>query len=168
MNKKQQAIQRLETILQEDSRNLVNIAIIREGDVFHAFNTYRISREGRDYRVEKFTSDHGLFGSSRTALSYCIADKLGQLNLSLQIRQLDQEKTQAEADLDVRSALANRTKDAAVRSIAETKLETRRRHLRYITEQLDKCVNLAKYWQIKGFNNETARTGRTASNRTSR
>jgi hypothetical protein len=48
------------------------------------------------------------------------------------------------------------------------KVEHRREQLARVSDQLTKCVNLAKYWQIRGFNNETARTGRSASQRTSR
>jgi hypothetical protein len=34
-----------------------------------------------------------------------------------------------------------------------------------VDERLTKCVNVAKYWQLRGFNNETARAGRSASHR---
>ena len=36
---------------------------------------------------------------------------------------------------------------------------------KHIQKQLDKCVNQAKYWQQKGFNNETARLGIKPSDR---
>jgi hypothetical protein len=37
-----------------------------------------------------------------------------------------------------------------------------------LENQLTKCVNWAKYIQQRGFDNETARTGRSQPNKTSR
>jgi hypothetical protein len=68
-------------------------------------------------------------------------------------------------DLAVRTALAERMRD---RTFVEAKIDTKRCRLQQLDFRLDKCVNLAKYWQTQGFNNETVRTGRTPSKRTSR
>jgi len=37
-----------------------------------------------------------------------------------------------------------------------------------VDAELEKCLNSAKYIQIRGFTNETARTGRTVANKTNR
>jgi hypothetical protein len=59
-------------------------------------------------------------------------------------------------------------RESARREAVHSKIDSRKYRLRCIAEQLDKCINLAKYWQIRGFNNETARTGRTPPHRTNR
>ena len=66
-------------------------------------------------------------------------------------------------DFDVRSNLVGKFKNSEHRTIVELKLRTRKDRLKLLDNELSKCINLAKYWQIRGFNNETVRTGRTTS-----
>ena len=48
----------------------------------------------------------------------------------------------------------------------QLKITMKKNHLSRVEQQLTKCVNLAKYWQIQGFNrDETARTRPTQSTR---
>jgi hypothetical protein len=103
-----------------------------------------------------------------TALSWCIADKYQQHNLSTNIMRLEQQKLLLTADIRTRSTLNTRIRSQDLRESVEAKLATRRSRLQQVDERLTKCVNLAKYWQQRGFNNETARTGRTPSHRSSR
>jgi hypothetical protein len=168
MNQKQQAMQRLEKLLEQDLENLKHNTIIKDGKRFYAFDRYMIEPESTQFRVTKYSCDMGVFDSLRAATSWCIADKYNQIKLGMELKRLDQHKALLSSDIPVREALNRRSQDPLRREIIDTKLTTKKIQLRAISEQLDKCVNLAKYWQIRGFNNETARTGRTASNRTSR
>ncbi len=168
MNQKQQAMQRLEKLLAQDIEHLKDTAIFKDGKRFHAFDRYMIEPESDQYRVTKYSSDMGLFASLRSATSWCIADKYNQIKLGMELKRLDQHKALLSNDITARETLNRKSQDPIRREIVDAKLSTKKIQLRAITEQLDKCVNLAKYWQIRGFNNETARTGRTASNRTSR
>ena len=168
MNQKQQAIQRLETLLTQDLESLKDNAIVKDGARFYAFDRYLIEPRHGQYHVTKYSCDVGLFDSLRTATSWCIADKFNQIKLSMELQRLDQQKSMLSNDIHARESLSRHLQDPVKREIINAKLTTKKTQLRAISEQLDKCVNLAKYWQIRGFNNETARTGRTASNRTSR
>jgi signal recognition particle GTPase len=103
-----------------------------------------------------------------TALSWCIADKYQQHHLSTDIMRLEQQKLLLTADIRTRSTLNARIRSQDLRESVEAKIATRRARLQIVDERLTKCVNLAKYWQQRGFNNETARTGRTPSHRSSR
>ena len=168
MNQKQQAIQRLERLLEQDLENLKNTAIIKDGSRFYAFDRYLIEPCNNQYHVTKYSCDVGMFDSLRSATSWCIADKYNQIKLSMELQRLDRHKSLLRDDIAARESMINRIKDPVHKEIIISKLSTKKTQLKTISEQLDKCVNLAKYWQIRGFNNETARTGRTASNRTSR
>lgn len=168
MNQKQQAMQRLEKLLAQDIEHLKDTAIFKDGKKFYAFDRYMIEPELDQYRVTKYSCDMGLFASLRSATSWCIADKYNQIKLGMELKRLDQHKELLSSDITARETLNRKTQDPIRREIVDAKLSTKKIQLRAISEQLDKCVNLAKYWQIRGFNNETARTGRTASNRTSR
>jgi len=84
------------------------------------------------------------------------------LDLSNCLQKLDQEKSAMSADVTVREAMLKQIQDPDRREIVRFKLSTKKANLRLVENRLTKCVNLAKYWQIQGFNsNETARTRRT-------
>ena len=71
-------------------------------------------------------------------------------------------------DIFVRSAVADRSKQAQFREDIGTKLETKIIYKKVLEIELTKCVNWAKYRQQRGFINETARTGRATTNKPSR
>jgi hypothetical protein len=71
-------------------------------------------------------------------------------------------------DINTRAAIGDRTKNADQREIILTKLENKILKKKEIENRLAKCVNWAKYYQQRGFDNETARIGRAAANKTSR
>ena len=88
--------------------------------------------------------------------------------LANEILSLENKRLTVDADLYVRTQIVKRIKDVERLEYLQIKLTHRREKLKHIKLQLDKCVSLAKYWQLKGFNNETARTGRQPTNRTNR
>ena len=162
--KRQQALKRLEEILEQDLNDLEKTIILADGKRYLVFGCYRI--EPTDFAdvwvVLKHQQEIGEFSEVRSALSWCIADKYNQYHLRENISRLEKHKLLLKADLKVRSGLKSGSDAVA------TKINTRRYRLQQIDFQLDKCINLAKYWQIRGFNNETQRIGRTTSHRTNR
>lgn len=166
--KSEQTLQRLEEVLKPSLSEVLPNAILPTGNGYEAFGEYEIMPESGRWQVHRSRRDPVEFSSSRVALAWCIAHKFHQLLLYMDIERLDREKLALVADLAVRTRLKERLKDPQTAEIVEAKLTTRRRQLEYIETTLTKCVNQAKYLQIRGFNNETARTGRPASNRTSR
>lgn len=166
--KKQQALKKLENIVSQDLQDLERNLIIKDGRDFIAFGHYKIQPQDGIFRVVRWTDAVGEFSSTRLALSWCIADKYKKYSLADSIMRLSQQQNLLSADLRTRSALSKSIKQPLWRENVELKIQRKRQRLQHIEIQLDKCVNLAKYWQLRGFNNETARTGRTASPRTSR
>ena len=166
--KKNQALARLQQLIEPELLALERNIIIADGSGFIVFGCYRIDPQSGHYRVSKHGDDRGEFSVVPTALSWCIADKYQQHNLSTNIMRLEQQKLLLTADIRARSTLNTRIRSQDLRESVEAKLATRRSRLQQVDERLTKCVNLAKYWQQRGFNNETARTGRTPSHRSSR
>lgn len=159
---------KLEKILSEEFSALEHNTLFYENGQYHAFGIYEIQRTDQGVRVSKYSCPVQCFRDTRTALSWCIADKYQQYVLAQQLVSLDHSKDLLENDIAIRTALLNNIKQSFTREAVFLKIDTRRRKLKHVDNELDKCINLAKYWQIRGFNNETQRTGRTASNRTSR
>jgi hypothetical protein len=166
--KKHQALKKLENIVAQDLPELERNIIIRDGNDVVAFGHYKIQPRNGIFCVTRWTDQVGEFTSSRLALSWCIADRYQKYTLANDIMRLSRQQNLLSSDLRVRSALSKKIQQPHWRENVELKIQRKRQRLQHIEIQLDKCVNLAKYWQLRGFNNETARTGRTASPRTSR
>lgn len=167
--KSQKALEeRFESFLEREFKEVENLLIYQEGNDYVVFSKYVLRPNRHSVIVERYGNEIAKFSSNRTALSWCIADKYNQIRLADDILRLDQQKSMLVDDLYTRSSIGQKSKDPGLREIIRIKTETRNRKLASINYHLDKCVNLAKYWQIRGFNNETARTGRSSSNRTSR
>jgi hypothetical protein len=134
---------------------------------YELFNRYTIRPELGGYRVFCSATDVGVFTSTRTALSWCIADKHKSYALARDLQMLDQKLGHITNDIAVRAAVGDRSTRPQFREDIEIKLEGKIILKKQLELQLSKCVNQAKYYQQRGLDNETARTGRKP-NKTSR
>ena len=139
-----------------------------EDNSYLAFGRYHIVPESPGYRVYINDDDQGFFSSTRTALSWCIADNHQRYNLASNLKNIDTMLYNLVNDIFVRVGMANKTRNAALRESIETKLEPKIILRRELEQQLDKCVKSAKYIQQKGFSNETQRFGTATTNKTNR
>lgn len=159
----------VEQALQQEFRHLMPSVIWQSEDgVYQLFGRYRIQPEFGLFRVFCAATDVGVFNTTRTALSWCIADKHKAYNTARQLLETDNKLAALTQDITVRAALGDRSKDPALREIILTKLQGKIIHKKILENQLAKHVDWAKYVQQRGFEHETARTGRGQSNRTSR
>lgn len=167
MKKKEWALQRLEQLIETDLNYLINLAIMHEDGAYHVFGKY-IIKPGKDssFQVLKNGLPGREFSKLRYALSWCIADKNNNAELANNIQHLDEQRTRVKNDVTVRSTLAAKITDTSRREITQVKILARKQELKAIENRLTKCVSLAKYCQIRGFNrDETARTRRTQQTR---
>jgi hypothetical protein len=167
MSKSQTALDRLQNLIDTDLPHISkNIIVEISNNVYRVFDRYTLhvqkNRRAHILRGQDLVAE---FTTARLAMAWCIADKHNQQSLRDQILMLDRQKSMMADDLYVRSALVERMRD---RSALEIKLDTKRLKLKQLDFRLDKCVSLAKYWQTQGSNDETVRTGRAPSKRTSR
>jgi hypothetical protein len=166
--KSHQHLHKLEQMVSRDMAKIESSAIFADGKDYQAFGMYYIRFQDTGYLVEKRQSPVQVFGSLRTAMAWCSADNLGKGALAAQIIALEQQRSTMAADLAVRQYLAKSLRDHVRQENALTKVENRKYHIRYLETQLEKCISLAKYWQIQGFEHETARTRRTETHRANR
>jgi len=139
----------------------------KAGD-YLVFNRYKIIKDKTSCIVLQQDLEVGTFSSTKTALSWCIADKYKNYRLARDILSMDAKLVSLIADIKTRANLADRSNDAKFQEIVETKLETKIIHKKQLETQLDKCINWAKYWQQRGLNNEIVRTGIRQPIKTSR
>jgi hypothetical protein len=162
--------QELERLFQQEFKYITpNLIWQNENGEYEVFGKYKIIPGNRQYRVVADMDDNiGIFSQTRTALSWCIADKYKQYNLARELLLVDQKLSSLAHDISARTAIGEKSRKTEFREIVGTKLETKIIHKKQLENQLAKCVNSAKYWQQRGFNNETARTGRGQPNKTNR
>jgi hypothetical protein len=91
------------------------------------------------------------FMDRRSAMSWCVADHVGDYNLARRIENLDQSRAICTRDLKARSQILSRSKTDRFKEAVSTKLAYKRDHLRHIEHELGKCIDRAKYLQLRGF-----------------
>jgi hypothetical protein len=159
----------VERMFRQEFRDLMPNVIWQNDDgVYEVFGRYKIISEPHGFRVFCSATDVGIFATTRSALSWCIADKNQAYNLARELHELDRKLTALNNDISVRSAIAERSRKWEFRDPVGTKLETKIIRRKQVENQLAKCINWAKYSQQRGFNNETQRIGRSQPNKTSR
>lgn len=159
----------VERLFRQEFRDLLPNVIYQNDDgVYEVFGRYRIVPDQQGFRVFCSATDEGVFGTTRSALSWCIADKNKAYNLARELKDLDYKLTALNNDIAVRTALAERSRKWEFRDPVGTKLETKIIRRKQVENRLAKCINWAKYTQQRGFNNETQRIGRGQPNKTSR
>ena len=158
----------LERLFRQEFRDLMPNMIWETDDGgYEVFGHYRIMPEKHGFRVFCGATDVGVFSSTRTALSWCIADKHCAYNTARELLTVDNKLSAITADIAIRAAIGDRSKNPELRETILTKLESKIIHKKQLENQLANCVNWAKYCQQRGFNNETARTGRGQPYKTS-
>jgi hypothetical protein len=161
--------QEFERLFHQEFRDIMPNTIWKNDDgVYSVFGHYQIVPEKVGYRVFCAATDVGLFGATRTALSWCIADKYKAYNLARELLTIDNKLQSLTQDIATRANLADRSKKFEFRDTIGMKLETKIIRKKQLENQLTKCVSWAKYCQQRGFNNETARTSRNTPNKAGR
>ena len=162
-------IKEVERALQQEFNGLLPNTIFKDDDgAYSVFGRYRIEPAHPGYRVYCAATEVGVFNSTKSALSWCIADKHQAYNTARDILDLDVKLGAMTRDITARTAIAEHSSKWEFRDIVGTKLETKIIRKKKVENELTKCINWAKYIQQRGFNNETVRTGRNTSNTSSR
>jgi hypothetical protein len=159
----------IERMFRKEFQELLPNMIWQNDDgVYEVFDRYRIIPDTFGFKVFCSATDVGIFSTTRSALSWCIADKHQTYNLARKLKELDNKLTSLNNDIAVRTAMAERSHRWEFRDSVGAKLESKIIHRKQIENQLVKCINWAKYTQQRGFTNETQRIGRGQPNKTSR
>jgi len=163
MNKEQ----KLDKFAEREFKRNINSIILHDGEGgYVVFGKYHLTPVSDGFKVLTKTDSQELFSSKRTALSWCIADHNNQLNLANNIKILDQKKQILSADLHCRRSVAERSRHEGFSEIVTTKMQPKIDSYKSLNNELEKCLISAKYLQIRGFNNETARSSGTQSRKT--
>jgi hypothetical protein len=166
MNRKDRA---LEKWVRKELHNVTHNLILRDdAGGYDLFGRYRIQPAGTACVVYMDDQQVSEFSNTRVAVSWCVASKCHRQDLADYLLETDLALSNLSADIDVRSRIAERSRKPRFREDVGTKLETKIIRRMKLENQLSKYVDWAKYLQQRGFQNETARTGRATQNKTNR
>lgn len=152
----------------ELSTVLKNLIWRNDAGEYELFGKYRIVKTKNGYTVWCHATCVGDFSSTKTAVSWCVADKYQSFNLAREILLTDQRLSAITNDLFVRAGVANKSRRAQFREDLDIKLESKIIRKKELENELAKYVETAKYLQQRGFEDETARFSRSGTNKTSR
>jgi hypothetical protein len=136
---------------QEFKDILPNIIFKTENGSYSVFGKYRIEPARPGYRVYCHATEVGTFNTTKTALSWCIADKVQAYNTARAILELDIKLGVISADIAARTTIAEHSKQWEFRDAIGTKLETKIIRKKKVESELAKCVNWAKQIQTRRF-----------------
>jgi hypothetical protein len=159
-------IERLYEIIKPDVSLIEHNIIIQHDGVYHLFGQFEIHHVDQVYRVIKFCDVKCDFYNLSSAVSWCIAEKIKNYHLSREIEQLDLVQGRLRIDLSVSEQLLEKSRNTDYREVVRLKIAAKKQVLKETQNRLSKCVNTAKYFQTKGFNDEIARTRRPTQNTT--
>ena len=150
---------KLERFAERELKRNIDSLILDDGEgCIIAFGRYYIEPIDTRFQVSTWDKAVHCFASKKTAMAWCIADKYKHYNLSSMILVLDRKKQSLAADIYCRRVLGERGKTESFYEIINMKIQPKIDLYSSVVSELEKCVNQAKYMQIRGFNNETART----------
>ena len=151
--------QKLEDFAERELRRNIDSIIVDDGSgALVVFGRYYIEPNGTRFSVSTWDREIHSFSSKKTAMSWCTADNQQQYNLSNSILVLDRKKQALAADIYCRKTVGERGRHESFYEIVNMKIQPKIDLYNSVNSELEKCVNRAKYLQIRGFNNETART----------
>jgi len=153
-----QATRMLERMAREQYLDNPN-ALFQEGVDIWAFGRYLIHRTADGYQIFRGATLAAETGSSRVAISWCVADKLNRFHITQEMLWADRDLEWRNSEIESYRNTLNVTQDQTKKYIITDRLADAMIKRRHAQERLNKCLNLAKYWQQKGFNDETSRTG---------
>lgn len=152
-------IDKIESIAASELAKISQNTIIREGNVVECFGCYLITSVGKYWQISKHKQHVANVDSLRTAVSWCIADKSNYNVISQQIKYFGSSLVPKISKLNSITQFANKIRkaDSVRHEIAQHQISNIRAKINGSKEQLNKLINLTKYIQIKGFNDEPPR-----------
>lgn len=153
--------QKFKTLATQSLQSLSSGIIVKVKSDYIVFGRYTISptTDGSGYYfVKRHGNDVDEFTNSRNALAYCILEYNGRIEEAQYLLGQDKRIQRLEVDIDRQSQVLKTTKNADRRMLMADLLTNNVAIRSDIKIKLNDTIELAKYYQQKGFDNETART----------
>ena len=149
--------EKLKKIVLSELPALTKDIILEDNNRYLVFKHYTIDKDGAYFSVNYKGDYAGTFSSIKTALSWCIAEKVKRINLARRILELDGHKIMLDTDINISKSILQKSKSVEFKEITRLKLITKLERRDMLKNELSKCTDQAKYIEITRINNETGR-----------
>ena len=139
-------------------QSLASDVIVKVKNDYIVFKSYKISQKDNDYTVTRDGKHVHEFTTSRNALAYCILEHNHNREEARVLLHHDRKLQNLEYEITQQSHIMNTTKDKDRRSLMAMKVTNNIAIRGDVKIKVNDQISLAKYYQQKGFDNETART----------
>jgi hypothetical protein len=137
-------------------RNLAHLIVADAAPgTYIVFGNFIMEPTAHGYSISTKQQQIHVFGNKRTAISWCVATKYNQHALADEIKVLDNKCTALANDIHCRKTVGLHSRNQDFYEMVATKIQPKLARYDSINTELEKCINRAKYLQIRGFNNET-------------
>ena len=154
-----QKYKKLKQVASKSLQSLSSNIIVKVKDDYIVFRRYTITPTKDGYFAVRRAGDvlHE-FTSSRNALAFCILEQHARIEESIHLLNEDKRIQRLEWDIVNHKHIMDTTKDNERRMLMADLVINDIAIRGDIKIKLRDTINLAKYYQQKGFDNETART----------
>lgn len=149
---------KISDLARQELPKLLDNVILEDDNGWKVFNEFKLERSGSGFLVKQYLRKIAIFSNKRTALSWCILSKKNRNQDAAKLEHLDSYKLRLLNQIDCLRRQLLEIKDYNLQELVYSKLISEESKLEQTKLELDKCVNLAKYCQLQGFYNETARS----------
>lgn len=149
---------KFERIVNNEFKTLKKHLIYPTDTGYSVFGCYQLEDTRQGTMIKKYDRTVGVFENNRNALGWCVADKLHQYQVADELVRLDAAIQRTKIDITALTNVVRKSQDVERKDIVLAKISNKQAILADCKTRLEKCVNVTKYWQIRGFNNEIERT----------
>lgn len=153
-----QSYKKFKTLATQSLQSLSSGIIVKVKSDYIVFGRYTISPIADGYYiVKRHGTEVSEFTCSRNALAYCILEYNGRIEEAFHLLSQDRRLQRLDVDIDRQSQILKTTKDQDRRMLMADRVTNNIAVRGDIKIMLQNTIELAKYYQRKGFDNETAR-----------
>lgn len=132
------------------ANEIKNIIVKRHGS-YILYDKYVVTKLNNLWEVQRFGQHINLFDTVSTAISWCLADRTGQIMLAYNLIAQDHRLQTKKNDVIIRREYLKLESDPLRKEIALTRITNDLHTCKSIKLEIDNQVQKTKYIQIKGF-----------------
>lgn len=121
---------------------------------WYVYGNYKLQKSTSGVEVYKLGESVGVFSNTRTATAWCILDANNKKEESRLLKHYDAREQFFTNNVFIEKRHFRSCKEQDRRDIISAKISNDLQKLNSSKKQLDKLINLAKYFQIRGFKHE--------------
>ena len=154
------AYSKFKTLATQSLQNLSANVIVKVKNDYIVFDRYTITPVDGEFKVFRHEDYVHNFTCSRNALAYCILEQNGRIGEAEYLVRQDKKLQYLQNDIEYQSHIMRTTQDKDKQELMAIKVTHNILARTEVKDRLQATIGLAKYYQQKGFDNETARVSK--------